>query len=65
MIAYPGGAQAGANAGLVATGTVVDVLYAPSGEELSRSERPFGVTFTLRRTTSGNWQITDTLAVPK
>ena len=65
MIAYPGGAQAGANAGLVATGTVEHVSYAPSGEELSRSAEPFAVTFTLRRTTSGTWQITDTLPVPK
>lgn len=65
MIAYPGGAQAGANAGLVATGIVTEVEYSPAGQELSRNESPFATTFTLRRTTSGQWQITDTLAVPR
>jgi hypothetical protein len=65
MIAYPGGAQAGANAGLVASGTVTEIEYSASGAEMSRAERPFETTFTLRRTLSGDWQITDTLAVPR
>jgi hypothetical protein len=65
MVVFPGGAQEGPNAGFVATGTVVDVEYSADGVELERAEQPFGVTFAMRQTTSGRWQITDTLAVPK
>lgn len=65
LVVFPGGAQEGPNAGFVATGTQVDVEYSEAGVELARSEQPFGMTFALRQTASGRWQITDTLAVPK
>ena len=60
-VVYPGGLQRGANAGLAARGTVEEVVRSESGEELERRERPFAVTFSLRRTTSGRWLNTDTL----
>ena len=60
-VVYPGGLQRGANAGLAARGTVEEIVRAESGEELERRERPFAVTFSLRRTTSGRWLNTDTL----
>ena len=60
-VVYPGGLQRGANAGLAARGTVEEIVRSESGEELERRERPFAVTFSLRRTTSGRWLNTDTL----
>ena len=61
IVVYPGGLQHGANAGLVARGTVTDVTYSPSGRQLTTSPRPFAFTFSLRQTTSGHWLVTDTL----
>jgi Na+-translocating ferredoxin:NAD+ oxidoreductase RnfD subunit len=60
-VVYPGGLQRGANAGLVASGTVEDVTYSSSGQQLSIARRPFAFTFSLRQTTNGHWLITDTL----
>ena len=40
-IVYPGGFQRGANAGLVATGTVVETVYRPDGSVVGTSQRPF------------------------
>jgi hypothetical protein len=61
-VVYPGGFQRGANAGLVAAGTVVDVAYDAGGSVIRRSPaRPFATTFSLRQTTDGRWLTTDTL----
>ena len=65
VVVFPGGLQRGANAGLVSVGTVEDVSYGPTGEELQRVRRPFSLTFSLRQTTSGRWLTTDTLASPE
>jgi hypothetical protein len=64
IVVFPGGIQTGANAGLVATGTVTDVNYTSSGQESGRSERPFAFTFALRQVRPGHWLITDTLESP-
>ena len=61
IVVYPGGLQHGANAGLVAAGSVTDVTYSPAGARLSSAQRPFAFTFALRQTTSGHWLVTDTL----
>jgi hypothetical protein len=61
IVVFPGGLQRGANAGLVAGGTVSNVTYTPSGQQLSTSRQPFAFTFSLRQTTSGHWLVTDTL----
>lgn len=60
-VVYPGGLQRGANAGLVASGTVADVTYSASGQQLAVSRKPFEFTFSLRQTTNGHWLVTDTL----
>jgi hypothetical protein len=65
MVVFPGGAQEGPNAGFVVTGSLVEVEYSAAGDEIARRRSPFEVTFALRQTTSGAWQITDTLPVPK
>ena len=62
QIVYPGGLQRGANAGLVATGTVVETTYVPDGSVTSSAEHPFATTFSMRLTTNGHWLTTDTLA---
>jgi hypothetical protein len=64
IVVFPGGMQTGANAGLVASGTMTDVNYASSGQESSRIERPFAFTFALRQIRPGHWLITDTLESP-
>jgi Na+-translocating ferredoxin:NAD+ oxidoreductase RnfD subunit len=64
VVVFPGGAQRGANAGLVVDATRSDITYSPQGVELDRSEHPVQLTFALRRTTNGHWQITDTLTPP-
>ena len=64
IVVFPGGFQTGANAGLVASGTVTDVSYTSSGQEGGRSERPFAFTFALRQVRPGHWLITDTLESP-
>jgi hypothetical protein len=64
IVVFPGGLQTGANAGLVASGTVTDVNYTSSGQEGGRSERPFAFTFALRQVRPGHWLITDTLESP-
>jgi hypothetical protein len=64
IVVFPGGVQTGANAGLVASGTVTDVDYTSSGQESSRIERPFAFTFALRQVRPGHWLITDTLESP-
>ena len=62
QIVYPGGLQRGANAGLVATGTVVETTYAPDGSVTASTEHAFATTFSMRQTTNGHWLTTDTLA---
>ena len=64
IVVFPGGMQTGANAGLVASGTVTDINYTSSGLENGRSERPFAFTFALRQVRPGHWLITDTLESP-
>ncbi len=59
-IVYPGGLQRGANAGLAATGTVTWVTASPSGEQMSATEEPIDMLFSLRETTSGRWLTTAT-----
>jgi hypothetical protein len=54
--------QSGANAA-VASGTVTEVNYSLSGQERSRSARPFALTF-ARQVRPGHWLITDTLESP-
>lgn len=61
IVVFPGGAQRGANAGLVATATEVDVTYSPAGTELGRSERAVELTFALRQAISDRWLLTATL----
>lgn len=60
-VVYPGGLQRGANAGMVASGTVAEVTYSPAGRQLSIAHKPFAFTFSLRQTTNGHWLVTDTL----
>jgi hypothetical protein len=64
IVVFPGGPQAGANAGLVANGTVTEINFSSSGQEVSRSERPFALTFALRQVKPGRWLTTDTLESP-
>jgi hypothetical protein len=64
IVVFPGGLQTGANAGLVASGTVTDVSYTSSGQESGSTERPFAFTFALRQVRPGHWLITDTLESP-
>ena len=64
IVVFPGGLQNGANAGLVASGTVTEINYSVSGQAGEQTERPFAFTFSLRQTTSGRWLITDTLDSP-
>ena len=64
IVVFPGGLQSGANAGLVASGTVTEINVSSSGQEGSRSERPFAFTFALRQVRPGHWLITDTLESP-
>ena len=64
IVVFPGGLQTGANAGLVASGTVTEVNYTSSGQEGGRSQRPFAFTFALRQVRPGHWLITDTLESP-
>jgi hypothetical protein len=64
VVVFPGGLQTGANAGLVASGTVTDVSYTSSGQESSSIGRPFALTFALRQVRPGHWLITDTLESP-
>ncbi|HVE20206.1 MAG TPA: hypothetical protein VNB52_14020, partial [Ilumatobacteraceae bacterium] len=64
IVVFPGGLQTGANAGLVASGTVTDVSYSSSGQESGSTERPFAFTFALRQVRPGHWLITDTLESP-
>jgi hypothetical protein len=61
-VVFPGGLQRGANAGLVATGTVTEVMLDAGGARLEQTQRPFATTFSLRQTPAGNWLTTDTLA---
>ena len=61
MVVYPGGLQRGANAGLVAGGTVAEVTYSAGGQQVSIANKPFAFTFSLRQTTNGHWLVTDTL----
>jgi hypothetical protein len=61
IVVFPGGAQRGPNAGLVADATETDIVYSSTGQELSRTAKPVALTFALRRTTSNHWQITTTL----
>ena len=62
MVVFPGGLQRGANAALVATGTVTEVMLDAQGARLEQAKRPFATTFSLRQTPAGNWLTTDTLA---
>jgi hypothetical protein len=64
IVVFPGGLQSGPNAGLVASGTVTEVNYSSSGQEGSRTARPFAFTFALRQVRPGHWLITDTLESP-
>ena len=61
MVVFPGGLQRGANAGLVASGMMTEVVHSADGKQLDQSEHPFSMTFSLRQTTSGRWLTTDTL----
>jgi hypothetical protein len=63
-VVFPGGLQRGANAGLVAEGTVEEIELGPDGAEIGRVTKPLATTFSLRQTTSGRWLLTDTLPVP-
>ena len=64
IVVFPGGAQRGPNAGLVATATEVDVTYSPDGTEVGRSEHPVEVTFALRQAISDRWLNTAVLPPP-
>jgi hypothetical protein len=61
VVVFPGGLQRGANAGLVAEGMMSEVVHTADGAQLTRPERPFSMTFSLRPTTDGRWLTTDTL----
>jgi hypothetical protein len=64
IVVFPGGAQRGPNAGLVATATETDISYSADGREVSRDEHPVELIFALRRTISNHWQNTTTLPPP-
>jgi hypothetical protein len=64
VVVFPGGAQRGPNAGLIATGTVTEVDYSPAGAEIRHTERPFALTFALRQTLSGRWQVSAVTPTP-
>lgn len=64
IVVFPGGAQRGPNAGLVATATETDITYSSDGREVSRVEHPVELTFALRRTTSNRWLNSTTLPAP-
>jgi hypothetical protein len=64
IVVFPGGAQRGPNAGLIAAATESDVVYAADGHALSHEEHEVDITFAMRRTTSEHWQITTTLPPP-
>ena len=61
MVVFPGGLQRGANAGLVASGTVTEAIHSADGKQVGQSEHSFAMTFSLRPTTSGRWLTTDTM----
>ena len=61
-VVFPQGAQAGANAGVVATGTVEHVTYGPGDEVVESVVEPLDVTFTLRPIYLGRWLTTDVLS---
>jgi hypothetical protein len=61
MVVFPGGLQRGANAGLVASGTVTEAVHSADGQQVGQSEHSFAMTFSLRPTTSGRWLTTDTM----
>jgi Na+-translocating ferredoxin:NAD+ oxidoreductase RnfD subunit len=64
IVVFPGGAQRGANAGLVATATEIDITYASNGTELGRAEHPVVLTFALRQAISDRWLNTAVLPPP-
>jgi hypothetical protein len=61
VVVFPGGLQDGPNAGLVAEGTVTEVVHRADGEQETRPVRPFAMTFSLHQFTNGRWLTTDTL----
>jgi hypothetical protein len=62
LVVFPGGFQSGPNAGLIAEGTVTEVVHDASGGQATRPPRPFTTTFSLRQMTDGRWLTTDTLS---
>jgi hypothetical protein len=61
LVVFPGGFQSGPNAGLVAEGTVTDVVDDGGGGQVAGPTRPFATTFSLRQMTDSRWLTTDTL----
>ena len=61
LVVFPGGFQSGPNAGLVAEGTVTEVVHDAGGGQVAGPARPFATTFSLRQMTDGRWLTTDTL----
>jgi len=51
-------------AGSVVHGTVTEVDYSPTGAEARHTERPFALTFALRQTLSGRWQVSAVTPTP-
>ncbi len=56
IVTYPMGEQLGASPALEARGVVEEVTYV-GGEEVSRTESPCAITFSLRRPVDGRWLI--------
>ncbi len=61
IVVFPQGAQSGANAGVVANGTVEWITYGPDDEVVERVTEPLSTTFTLRPVNGDRWLTTDTL----
>jgi len=62
LVVFPGGFQSGPNAGLVAEGTMTEVVHDAAGGQVARPARPFATTFSLRQMTDGHWRTTDTMS---
>jgi hypothetical protein len=61
-VVFPGGLQSGPNAGLRLVGSVSDTVISGDGAPGVPVERPIDTTYTMRRTPSGVWLTTGTVA---
>ena len=60
-VVFPGGFQAGANAGFVVDGTVTETTLGPDGQEVASQSGPIAGTFAMFQPTAGTWLNSDFL----